>query len=834
VRNATLLQLKRLALLLMAAGLFGMAITIYLFVSSQLKVSRQVAISTSAEAFLSALKDVETSYRGYVITGAETYLEPYKASSDDVALRLQDLSKALRDEEKSAGPAQQLSTLATGVTTFANRVIEARQRAVEEARILVRGGQGKSIMDEIRATIAQLVAEARAESFVAERRMRAATWLGVVALSLTALAGLFFWLVTRATGKSAVRARSAMRDLIVNAPLGVAMMNGAGVITQHNESFAMLARRRPDGLVGQRAADIVPATLAAKGAATEFQMESGEEDHKRYVTGLHFPVPVDDDGRGRGIILVDVTQQQRWAQELEEAKSDAEAANRAKSAFIANMSHELRTPLTAVLGYCELIEDELSEENHPVLPDLQKIMLNARHLLALISDILDLSKIEARRLDISPSRFSLAKLLADVEASSASLAITKKNDLIFEKTPDDIMLETDALRLKQVLLNLVSNATKFTEAGTITVRSEALEENGEPHVRLTVEDNGIGMSPEQLSKLFTRFRQADETTTRRFGGTGLGLALTQELVHAMGGRIEVESEIKVGSRFVVTLPTIFRPVVDMPDDDDRRTEGVAVHAGEDGTAGPPVLIVDDQSSQRDVLSRLLKKEGYAVATAANGVDALAFLKRSTASAILLDIRMPGMDGWQVLKAIRGNARTAKIPVIVQTVLDEQRFAFALGASAYLKKPVSRQDLAAILPVITADVVPPRALLVGVNTALSEIKANLIASGWSVEDITDTASALMNWTPGAYRAVIVDVISRNFEGLAFLHMLGSADQRRDTVVLLLTESGLVANSTRNQSLPHQESPGAEAEEDVLAQLRSFLPPSQALEQKGRQP
>jgi signal transduction histidine kinase/ActR/RegA family two-component response regulator len=820
MKAATLTHVKRLALLLLALGLMGMATSFFLFFSAQLKVSRQTAIATSSEAFLSALKDVETSYRGYVITGAESYLEPYRQSSDDVRQRLQRIEAALADDAQQTTAATRLAALASGVTAFADDVIAARQRAVESARILVRGGKGKVLMDEARAIVTQLVGDTQARARVAERQVTGATWLGVLALLLTALGGVLLWIANRVTARNVDRAKAAMRDLVAQAPIGVALADGGGTIMLHNEAFAVLTQRTQGGLSGRKMQTILPAISPRTTVAQTFELQTGQGDDQRFLNAVQFPVPVDDDGRGLGLILVDMTQERQWALQLELAKSEAEAANRAKSAFIANMSHELRTPLTAVLGYCELIEDELVAENHAVLPDLRKIMVNARHLLALISDILDLSKIEARRLEITPVRFALAKLMQEVEQGSASLALANQNTLAFQPVRSGLVMDTDELRVKQVLLNLISNAAKFTRNGTITVSTEDVLLHDVPHVRLIVRDSGIGMTPEQLEKLFTRFRQADETTTRRFGGTGLGLALTQELVQAMGGAITVESKANAGSVFTVTLPVTYRPPAALSEVQMEEVHQSPSHATDYAASTPPILIVDDQPAQRDVLSRILKKEGYAVATAASGEEALNFLGKTKPGAVLLDVRMPGMDGWQVLKSIRANPQTASIPVIVQTVLDERRFAFALGASAYLKKPVLRQDLAAVLPVVTADSARPAVLLVGAGEAMADIEKDLVAGGWRVDVAPDIAAAKTLLAPEAYRAVLVDGTTDADREPAGLPDVEDLQRRAGAIVLLLTDDGIVAASENAVVHP------ADGEDDMIAQLRAYLPQAQA--------
>jgi signal transduction histidine kinase/CheY-like chemotaxis protein len=486
-----------------------------------------------------------------------------------------------------------------------------------------------------------------------------------------------------------------------------------------------------------------------------------------------------------------------------------EIASQHKSTFLANMSHELRTPLNAIIGYSEMLqEDAVDEGADGLVPDLKRVNTAGKHLLELINSILDLSKIEAGKMELQLEDFSVADTVEGIRDVIQPLA--EKNGNRFEVDCDAAVgvMHADLTKVRQVLFNLLSNACKFTENGTVSVTVSGEVVAGDAWVIFEVTDTGIGLTQEQLGRLFQEFSQADAETTRKYGGTGLGLALSRRLARMMGGEVTVASESGHGSTFTVRLPANVAQIVERVD-----SEG-------DGSAGT-VLVIDDEPPVRDLMRRFLGKEGFRVLTAANGEDGLRIAREQHPDAITLDVMMPGMDGWTVLSALMADPELRDIPVIMLTIVEDRSTGYALGASEYLGKPIDRDRLLTVLNHYRRDL---PILVVDDDADVRDLlRRTLEEAGYTVIEAENGQAALALLEQELPGVILLDLMMPELDGFGVVSALRDRETWHDIPVIIITAKDLTEEERTwlNGSVVRILEKGAPTREALLSEVRELV-------------
>jgi signal transduction histidine kinase/CheY-like chemotaxis protein len=477
----------------------------------------------------------------------------------------------------------------------------------------------------------------------------------------------------------------------------------------------------------------------------------------------------------------DIEQRDRTSAELARAREAADMASRAKSSFLANMSHELRTPMNAIIGYSEmLIEDAEDEGNEEAAGDLKKISGAGKHLLALINDVLDLSKIEAGKMDLYVETFEIPSMVDEVVTTIDALVKKNGNQLDVQVDPSLGEMRADVTKVRQGLFNLLSNAAKFTHEGEIRLVVQGEQEDGVGWVRMSVSDSGIGIPLEKLDHVFEEFSQADDTTTRDYGGTGLGLPISRRFCQMMGGDITVESTVGTGSTFMIRLPLMVgepteEPAAPVP-------AAVTPEPGEERV----VLVVDDDPNSLDLLGRTLQGAGMRVVTASDGREALNIARTLHPAAITLDVMMPDMDGWDVLRELKTDPATRDIPVIMVTMTDDRELGYALGATEFLTKPVQRTQLVQLLDRYALKGAERRALVVDdIAENRDVLRHALEAEGWQVSEAENGRAALQKVTDEVPSLILLDLMMPVMDGFEFVMEMRKQDALRAIPIVVVT-------------------------------------------------
>ena len=696
------------------------------------------------------------------------------------------------------GGSDEIAEMGRAVEIFRKNTLERNELLIERAQTADRL---EKKVEERTAELAQSVKELRALGDVSQAvnsTIDLQTVLSTIITNAVQLSGAdagTIFVFDEASQEFQVHASYGMDDALVGAVkdrhirLGETMVSQAALQrkpmqladAQHDNSSLVLDVIQRAGF---RALLTVPllGTDRIVGALVVRRKQPGE-----------FPQRIIDLLQTFGAQSVLAIQNARLFHELEDKSRELEVASKHKSQFLASMSHELRTPLNAIIGVTEmLLEDAHDFKRDDELEPLDRVLGAARHLLALINDVLDLSKIEAGRMELHLESFELAPLIEEVAKTVEPMTAKNSNRIVIDCPMDLGTIHADRVRLRQALLNLTSNGNKFTERGVVTVAAHQQHIDGRSWIMLAVTDTGIGMTAEQIGRLFQEFSQASSITASKYGGTGLGLAISRHFCRMMGGDISVESKPGEGSTFTIRLPSIVQS------DQALVTEAHAepVHPIAEETEEPLILVVDDDATVRDLLVRHMERSGFVVVTARGGHEGLRLVRELRPAAVTLDILMPDLDGWTVLAAIKGDPALASIPVVLMSVVDQKNRGYALGATDYLVKPVDRSKLVETLTNVCGTSAG-RALLVDDDEVVRRgVRQALEPIGWKVTEAENGQVAVGSLVAARPDVIILDLLMPTMDGFEFLDELRGRPDWQDIPVVVITAKDLT-NEDRNR-------------------------------------
>jgi PAS domain S-box-containing protein len=661
------------------------------------------------------IRTAEAGQRGYLLTNGPEYLNSYNTSIQSVKKNYADARRLTADNALQQRRLDQFGPLLDRRLGLLQEVLDRSQKGEKAAALeIIRIGEGRQLTETIHSMIGEMEDEERHLLEQREQNQQASVrrTLSIViaggTVSVLLFILVFLQLFREIAGHTATQEklrqnRDFLDSVIENIPVMVFIKDARDLrFVQVNNACEQLTGYSRQELIGKSDFDFFPEEQASSFIARDRRaLENGElvDIPEEKIQTRHMgerilyteKIPLfGSDGRPAYLLGLseDVTERLLYQdrielknQELEQRNREVVRANHLKSQFLASMSHELRTPLNAILGFSELLLDQtagpLGEKQKRWIDFIQK---GGRHLLQLINDILDLSKIEAGQVEINVESFLVEVAIPEVISNIRPLLLAKKISFTSKIEPELVVL-ADRLRFKQILYNLLSNAVKFTPMeGQVAI--EAARDGD--LVRFAVSDTGIGIDPQHQQIIFKEFRQVESRDGVLTEGTGLGLAISRRLVEQQGGKISVESELGKGARFIFTLPMGQLGAV--------AQIRIAAVPAPSKSKQPIVLVVDDEAQERELLASYLAPEGYRIVTAASGDEAMAVARDLRPDVITLDILMPTGSGWEMLYRLRNAPETSKIPIVVVSIVDQRQLGFSLGAAEYLVKPVSKEIL----------------------------------------------------------------------------------------------------------------------------------------------
>ena len=801
--------------------------------------TREVMLTT--QTIMRKLNKAESAGRGFMLTRESEYQTQFDLAIEAALAGKGELRKLTSDNDDQRKRVQRLATLIEPQVELLRKLASRRRSPElesEEADELL--ALETNQMDAIRQLVAEI--EQVEDDLLTKRTSdfgqrltttRTALILSSLIASLVVL-GTFFllrrhWNLQHTSHARELRDHNEKEELsrynqrlLESTGEGIYGIDLNGNCTFINKAGALTLGGKPDEFLGQNMHQSVHSkhidgtSYPLKDCPIYMASQTGDgcrvDDEVFWrMDGVSVPVEYssfplnDDNGKREGAVVTftDITTRLKSRHDLQLAKEAAEAANESKSQFLANMSHELRTPLNAVIMYSELLAEEAEDEGVPdFIPDLFKIRSAGKHLLELVNGVLDLSKVEAGKMELFAEDFDIPNLINEVITTVQPLIEKNQNEVKVNVATGILSMNGDVTKIRQVLYNLLSNASKFTKDGHIELRVS--QDETQQKIIFEVIDSGIGMTQPQVDRLFQPFMQADVSTTRKFGGTGLGLAIIKRFTDLMNGTVTVESVPDEGTAFTVTLPNFLStvPAIENQNEDSLADEEKDFPAGSTKPSGlnsdvgnrkkPIVLVVDDDPAIRDILARVLISEGMQPVTASNGKEGLDRAREIIPDLIILDIHMPQIDGWSVLSTIKADNKLTSIPVIIQSVSDDRDLGFMLGATEYLVKPVNRKKLVALLHKFMVKGDSKNVLVVdddqGTRRAVTQ---TLEKEGWQVDQAENGVQALASLAEREPAVILLDLMMPEMDGFEFLEHFHTNNSWQDITVVVLTAKDLTS-------------------------------------------